>query len=100
MSKNKSSSVLFLYIRQFEADAFLLVDGLQHEAEDEGSHTQTGEHHQWGGIVELRRVGHTWVRGVEHLADEQGEQPEADVLDPENQGVGRTDHFSVDELRH
>ena len=79
---------LLCNIRQFEADAFLLVDGFQHEAEDEGGYTQTGEHHQRGGIVELRGVCHAWVRGVEHLADEQGEQPEADVLDPEDEGIG------------
>ena len=94
------SSIVTLYIRQFEADAFLLVDGLQHEAEDEGSHTEAGEHHQWGGIVKLRGVCHTRVRGVEHLADEQGEQPKADILDPENQGIGRTDDLCVDEFRH
>ena len=81
--------MLLFDIGLFKSDAFLLVDNLQHKAEDEGCNTQTCQHEQWGGVVELRRIGNARVGGVEYLADEQGEQPETNVLNPEDD-VGPT----------
>ena len=69
-------------IWEFKTNAFLAVDDFQHEAEDKGSHTKASEHHERGGIVELCRVGNTRIRLVEHLADEQWEKPETNVLNP------------------
>ena len=48
--------------------------------------------------MELSRIGDSWVGGVKHLANEQGEQPQTDVLNPEDEGIGRTDDLGIYEL--
>ena len=40
------------------------------------------------------------IGGFEHLTDEQREEPKADVLYPEDERVGRADHFAINQLRH
>ena len=91
---------LFLNVRFFESDALLLIDHFEDEAEDEGSDAEAGEHDERGRVVALRGVFDARVRLVEHLADEQREEPQADVLNPEDEGVGRADNLRIDKLRH
>ena len=106
------SLFIFLDVRLFEAVALLLVDILEHEAEQQGGYAEACQHDERGGVV-VRHGG--LLRGdeaglkvayelrvglVEHLADEHGEEPQADVLYPENQGVGAADDFGVDKLGH
>ena len=91
---------LFFDVGKFEADAFRLVDDLQQEAEQQGGNTEARQHDERRGVVELGGIGDSGIGGVEHLADEQGEEPQADVLNPENEGVGRADDLGVDELRN
>ena len=79
---------LLLDVRLFETETFLAVNDLQDETEHEGCQTEAGKHHQGRGVVVLSGVGDTGVGLVEHLADEQWEEPEADVLNPEDEGVG------------
>ena len=96
----------------FEAEAFGFVHLLEDDAKDECSYAEGGEHEQGIGVV----VGSGCLFGthgavfhsgyefgialVEHLADEHGEEPESDVLDPEDECVGRTDDFCINELGH
>ena len=75
---------LLLDVRLFKSEAFLLVYNLEEEADDEGGNAEAGKHDEGSGVVELCGVGHTLVGGSEHLADEQREEPEADVLNPED----------------
>ena len=63
-------------------------------------HTEACQHDERGSVVELRGVGHTLVGSVEHLTDEEREEPQTDILNPEDQCVGRTNHLGIDELRH
>ena len=65
-----NACVLLLDVREFQADAFLLVDGFQNETEDKGCNTEAGEHNQRSGIVQLRGTGAFGIGGVKHLADE------------------------------
>ena len=81
---------LFLDVWLLKTKTFLLVDGFQHKAEEQGCYTQAGQHDQWSGVVELGGVGDTRIGGIEHLTNKQGEQPKTNVLNPENQSVGRT----------
>ena len=106
------SLFIFLDVRLFEAVTLLLVNHLEYEAEQQGGHAEAGEHYERGCVV----VGHGGLlRGdeagfevgdelriglVEHLADEQREEPQADVLYPEDEGVCASDDFRVNELGH
>ena len=91
---------LFSDVREFKANAFLAVNDLQHEAKNQSCYTQTGEHHQWSSIVELCWICHPRIGSVEHLTNEQWEEPQTNVLDPEDQGICRTNHLGIHELRH
>ena len=91
---------LLLDVWLLKSEAFLLVYNLEEEADDEGGNAEAGKHDEGSGVVELCGVGHTLVGGYEHLADEQREEPEADVLNPEDESVGRADNLCVNELRH
>ena len=72
----------------FKTQALLAVYHLQHKTEQQGGNAEAGQHDQRSGVVELRGVSDAGIGGVEHLADEQGEQPQADVLNLEDKGVG------------
>ncbi len=99
-------------IGELETEALATVDDLKDETDDESGHAERGEHHEGSGVVVAdrgllgghcacgERLSDVGVGGVEHFADEQREEPEADVLNPENQRVGRADDFGVDELGH
>ena len=82
----------------FEAEVLLLVDDLEVEADQHGGHAEAGQHHERPGVVELvgRRAGGVGAR--QHVADQDREEPQADVLDPEDEGVGRADDLLVHEL--
>lgn len=62
-------SIILFDVRLFKSKSLLLVDNFQNQAENEGSDTQTSQHDKRGGIVELRRVGNTFVGAVENLTD-------------------------------
>ena len=76
--------VLLLYVRLFESETFFLVYDFKEQSDDKGCHAEACEHDEWSGVVELCGVGHSLVGGGEHLADEQGEEPQSDVLNPED----------------
>ena len=80
--------------------SLLLVNNLEDKADDERGNTQACQHHQWGGVVEFGSIGNSLVGHGEDLADEQGEQPQADILYPEDKGVGRADDLGVYQLGH
>ena len=90
--------VLLLDVGEFQSDALLLIDGFQDEAEDEGCNTEAGEHDQRSGIVQFRSTGAFGIGGIEHLADKHGEEPQTDVLNPEDERIGRTDDLCIDQL--
>src|SRR5574344_585892 len=90
-----SLTFLFLNVRQLKSEAFFLVYFLQHEAEDEGGYAQTGKHHQRSGVVELCGVCNAGIGLVEYFADKQWEEPQTDVLNQENQCIGRTNYFGI-----
>ena len=71
-----------LNVWQFKSQTLLAVDNLEEQTEDEGCHAEAGQHDEGGGIVELGGVGDSWVGGIEHLADEQWEQPQANMSVP------------------
>lgn len=79
---------LFLDVGQLKAEVLLLVHNLQDETDEECSHTEACQHNERCGVVELCGVCHTLVGGVEHLTDEEREEPQADILNPEDQRVG------------
>ena len=97
----------FRYVWQFQSVAFLLVHGFQHEAQDEGGHAQAGQHDEGCGVVvghggflggdeAVLQVGHQLrVSAVEHFADEQREEPQPDVLYPEDECIGTADDFRI-----
>ena len=91
---------LLFDIRFLKAKSLLAVDNLQQEAEQQGSHAKASEHDQRPSVVELRGVCNARIGLVEHLTNEQGEQPEADVLNPEDQRIGRTNHLGIHQLGH
>lgn len=62
-------SIILFDVRLFKSKSLLLVDNFQNQAENEGGDTQTSQHDKRGGIVELRRVGNTFVGAVENLTD-------------------------------
>ena len=72
----------------FEAEVLLLVHYAEVEGDEACGDTKGGQHDEGPGVVELGGGGAFGVGAVEHFADEQGEEPEANVLNPENQGVG------------
>ena len=99
-------------VGELEADVFLLVDALEDETEEESNDAEASEHHQRPSIVitdggsfgSHRAVGHSLddigIGLIEDLTDEHGEEPEADILDPEDEGVSRTDNLGIHELRN
>jgi len=92
--------VLFLDVGQFESESFLLVHHLEDESDGECCYAEACEHDERPGVVVLRGVGDAGVGLVEHFADEQREEPQADVLNPEDERVGGADDFGVNELGH
>lgn len=62
-------SILLFDVRLFKSKSLFLVNNFQDQAENEGGDTQTSQHNKRGGIVELRRVGNTFVSAVEYLTD-------------------------------
>ena len=92
------SSALIHNIRKFESDVLLPVHHLKDKSDDEGRHSECGKHEERVGVVVLQGVGNSGVAGVEYLADEEGEEPESDVLNPEDEGICRPDDFGVDEF--
>ncbi len=93
-----SSLSLRLDVGLLEAEVLLLVNHLEVQTEQQSGDTQAGKDYHGPGIVILRRVGDTRVGLVEHIANQHGEEPQTDVLNPENQSVGRTDYLGVNQL--
>ena len=91
---------LFLDIGLLESQPFLLIHDLQNKSEDEGCHSETCKHNQGSRVVVLRGVCDTGISLVKHLSNEQREEPKADVLNPKDECIGRTDHLGVHEFRH
>ena len=88
----------------------LAVNDLEVQTDEQSGNAQACQHHEGPGVVvgncsllgldgavgkTLNDVG---VSAVEHLADEDGEEPQTDVLDPENQCVGATDDLGIHQL--
>ena len=90
----------------------LAVNDLQVQTDKQSGDTQASQHHERPGVVVRNgsllgldgAVGQTLndvgVGAVQYLADEDGEEPQTDVLNPENQGVGTTDDLGVYQLGH
>ena len=60
------------------------VEGLEPDTEEECKHTEACKEKHGHGIVVIHRIGYTGVSPLEHVADEDGEEGEADVLHPED----------------
>ena len=79
---------LLLDVGFFQSETLLAVNDLEEQTEEQSCHTETCEHDEGGCVVELCGVGDSRIGGVEYFTDEQREQPESDVLNPEDEGVG------------
>ena len=105
-------SCLVFDVRQFQSVSFFLVNGFQHESQYQGGHAQTGKHYQGSCVVvrdgrffrtdgSVLQLGYQLRVGfVQHFANQQREEPQADVLYPENKGVGTTDNFGIYQFRY
>lgn len=103
---------LLLNVGFFQSVTLFLVNYFQHKAQYQCSHTKASQHHEGSRVVVrnsslirrnravLQSFNQFGVRLVKHLTNEQGEEPQTDVLNPENQCVGTTDDFSINEFGH
>ena len=82
----------------FEAEVLLLVDSLQIDGYEAGCNAEAGKHDQRNTVVKLGGRSAFGVGVVQNLAIEQREEPETDVLNPEDQSIGRTDNLLVNQF--
>lgn len=86
---------MLFYVRLFQSEAFTLVYNFQEETQYQSDYTEGCQHHKRRGVVELSGVCYSGIGLVQYFTDEQREEPKADVLNPEYQGIGRTYDFGV-----
>ena len=96
-----------LDVRQFEAEMLFAVHDLKIKAKNECGHAKACKHHKRPSVIVAygsllrghRAVLHSrhdvGIGRIENLADTEREQPQADVLNLENQRICRTDDFCV-----
>ena len=97
-------------VGKFKAEMFLLIKRFQYKSENKGCYSEACKHHERRRIIVADRsliggegaVGKSFhnlrIGLVKNLTYKHREEPEADVLDPEYQGVGGTDDFRIDEF--
>ncbi len=107
---NRFGESSVLDIGFFQTEMVLFVDSLEDNADNKSGHTQTSRHEQGPGVfVRNRCNGRIHLAGshlgydigigvVEHLTDKQGEVSQTDILNPENERVGRTQNLIVDQF--
>ena len=101
-------SVLFLDIGKFEAVAFLLVNCLEVEGEEEGEYAKACKYDQWYCVVVGDEVGACFlgcyygrivgIGACKQVSDNLWNEAETDILYPEYETVGRTQNLLIDNL--
>lgn len=96
----------------FQTQVFLFVDNFENKTNQQCSQAQACEHYERPRVVIGHRglllchgascqiLGNLRISSVKNLANQNWEQPQTDVLNPENQRVGTTDDFFRNELWH
>ena len=77
----------------------LAIDDLKVEANQHGRDAETCEHDERPSVVQLVRRSAGGVGAGQHIADQDREEPQSNVLDPEDQGISGAEDLLIDELR-
>ena len=103
---------LLLNVWQFQTKAFHLINAFQDNTDNQSGNSQASQHDKRpciivgnsslfrGNQVVVQVIYNLRIRVIQHFTDQQREKPQTDILNPENQGVSRTDHLLINQFRN
>ena len=76
----------------------LAIHDLKIKADQHRRYSKASQHHKSPGIIQLIWRSTGGIGAGKNVADQDREKPKSDILDPENQGISRSDNLLIHEL--